>query len=56
MAGGGALLVWTHHAHLVAAGQGCIGKGADPLGENAVVVADQDPQRCHRSKGDLAAT
>ena len=55
MAGSGALLVRTDHAHLVAAGQGCVGQGADAFGEHTIVVADQDPERCHRAQRHLAA-
>ena len=45
----GALLVGTHHTHLVAAGQGRIGQGANAFSEDPVVVADQDLERCHRA-------
>ena len=45
----GALLIRTHHTHLVAAGQGRIGQSSNAFSEDPVVVADQDLERCHRA-------
>ena len=47
MAGGGALLVRAHHRDLVPPLRRCRGQGTDAAGEDPVVVADQDPERCH---------
>ena len=43
MAGGGALLIRADHRDVVAAGDGRRRQGADAFGEDAIVIADQDP-------------
>ena len=58
MAGGGALLIRAHHGDLMATGRGGESQGLDAIGEDAVVVTDEDPQRGHGmpegSQGNLS--
>jgi hypothetical protein len=42
MARGGSLLVWADHGDPVTAAHGFGRQGLDSLGENPVVIADQD--------------
>ena len=50
MACGGALLVRADNSHLMSPGGGGGGEGPNPVSKYAVVVADQNPQRCHRNE------
>ena len=59
MACGRPFLIRADHRHLMAAGCRCGGQGSDAVGEDPIVIADQDPQRGHgviRTEVNLSGT